>query len=201
MLAVDLHDGLGQILTTMHSELDYLQKIMPSELAEQRERCEELVRNIERMADGVRKTTSFLRPTILDQMVLIPALKRYIREFKERRPDIHLDFKALGFKKRLNPEIELALYRIFQESLTNIVKHSEATKVEIILTYSHPDVILMFRDNGVGCSDTTKKIKANKRNEGIGLLGMRERVLSLGGSLEISSALGKGMTIRADIPV
>ncbi len=199
MLAADLHDELGQILTTMHFELDYLQKTIPSEYTEQRERCEELVRNVERMADSVRKTTSFLRPTLLDHMVLIPALKRYIIEFKERRPDIHVDLKALGFKKRLNPEIELVIYRIFQESLTNIVKHARATKVEIILTYSHPHVILTIRDNGVG--DTTKKMKADKRNEGIGLLSMRERVVSLGGSLEVSSAPGKGMTIRADIPV
>jgi len=133
--------------------------------------------------------------------VLIPALKMYIIEFKERRPDIHVDLKAFGFKKRLNPEIELVIYRIFQESLTNIVKHARATKVEIILTYSHPHVILTIRDNGVGYGDTTKKMKANKKNEGIGLLSMRERVLSLGGSLEVSSTPGKGMTIRADIPV
>jgi PAS domain S-box-containing protein len=201
MLAADLHDELGQILTTMHFGLDNLQKKIPSEFAQQRESCEELIRSVERMADVVRKTTSFLRPTLLDHMVLIPALKRYINEFKERRPDIHVDFKPLGFKKRLNPEIELVLYRIFQESLTNIVKHAQATKVEIILTYSHPHVILTFRDNGVGCSETHKKMKSKKGSEGIGLLSMRERVTSLGGSFEFYSAPGNGMTIRADIPV
>ena len=200
-LAADLHDELGQILTTMHFGLDYLQKIIPAKLAEQKERCEELIRNVERMANIVRKTTSFLRPILLDQMVLIPALKRYISGFKEHRPDILVNFTALGFKKRLNPEIELAIYRIFQEGLTNIVKHAQATEVEIILTYSHPYVILTLRDNGLGYGNEGKKIKARKQNEGIGLLGMRERVVSLGGSFEVSSAPGKGMTIRADIPV
>ena len=199
-VAADLHDELGQILTTMHFGLDDLQKIIPSDFAVQRERCEELIHGVERMAGVVRKTTSFLRPILLDQMVLIPALKRYISEFKEHRPDIHVNFEALGFKKRLNPEIELAVYRIFQEGLTNIVKHAEATEVEIILTYSHPHVILTLRDNGLGCGDTRKQMKAGKKTAGLGLIGMRERVLSLGGSLEVSSAPGKGMTIRADIP-
>ncbi len=199
-VAADLHDELGQILTTMHFELDALQKTIPSDFTEQKERCEELIRSVERMANAVRKTTSFLRPILLDQMVLIPALKRYISEFKEHRPDIHVTFEALGFKSRLNPETELAIYRIFQEGLTNIVKHAEATEVELILTYSHPHVILTIRDNGLGCGDPYQKIKASKRNEGIGLIGMRERVVSLGGSFEVSTAPGKGMTIRADIP-
>ncbi len=200
-VAADLHDELGQILTTMHFGLDDLQRTIPSDAAGQKERCEELIRSVERMANVVRKTTSFLRPILLDQMVLIPALKRYIREFKEHRPDIHLNFEALGFKNRLNPEVELAIYRIFQEGLTNIVKHAEATEVEIILTYSHPHVILTIRDNGLGCGGgPQKKRKVAKRNEGIGLIGMRERVVSLGGSLEVSTAPGKGMTIRADIP-
>ena len=156
---------------------------------------------MERLADIVRKTTAHLRPDILDHMVLVPALERHIDAFKSGQPNIEVNFQALGLKKRLNPEIELAIYRIFQESMKNIAKHAQATKVDILLTYSHPHVILTVRDNGVGCADAGKYRKSRKRNDGIGLRSMRERVLSLGGSFEVSSAPGKGMMIRADIPV
>lgn len=200
LLAADLHDEVGQILTAMHFDLDALQKAMPVEYSGQKQRCEKLVRNVERVADIVRKTTSYLRPDILDQMVLVPALERHIDEFKNSRPDIQVGFRALGLKKRLSPEIELVIYRILQESLTNIAKHANATKVDIILTYSHPHVILTIRDNGVGCASAGSTKKAARNAAGIGLLSMRERVVSLGGSFEVSSAPGKGMIIRADIP-
>ncbi|MDD5171220.1 MAG: PAS domain-containing sensor histidine kinase, partial [Syntrophales bacterium] len=203
MLAADLHDEVGQILTGMHFDLDVLQKSIPPEGVEQRQRCENLVRNVEQLADIVRKTTTYLRPDVLEQIVLIPALTRHIDEFKSHQPEIKVDFQHYGLKKRLHPEIELVIYRIFQEGLTNIAKHAHASKVQIILTYSHPHVILTIRDNGIGCKELGKKKinKKGKNEQGIGLLSMRERVLSFGGSLDISSAPGKGTTIRADIPI
>jgi signal transduction histidine kinase len=200
ILAADLHDEVGQILTAMHFDLDVLQKAILAEYSGQKQRCEKLLRNVERLADIVRRTTSYLRPDILDQMVLIPALERQIDEFKNNRPEIEVNFRALGLKRRLSPEIELVIYRVFQESLTNIAKHANATSVEIMLTYSHPHVILTIRDNGVGCSGMNTRKKARKNTRGIGLPSMRERVMSMGGSFEVSSAPGKGMMIRADIP-
>lgn len=201
MFAGDLHDDVGQILTAMHFDLDSLRKIAPSHDIAQKQRYEKLVRNVEMLADIVRKTTSYLRPDILDMMVLIPALTRHIEKFQANQPGIHVEFKALGLKKRLNPEIELAIYRIVQESLTNIAKHARATSVDIMLTYSHPHVILAVRDNGVGQNESGRERKKRREGEGIGLLTMRERAVSLGGSFEISSLPGKGTTIRAEIPV
>lgn len=201
MFAADLHDEVGQILTAMHFELDALRKSLPPEAAGRGKRYEKLVRNVEMLADIIRKTTSHLRPDILDMMVLVPALSRHIEEFKCSQPGIHVDFKALGLKKRLSPEIELAVYRIVQESLTNIAKHARATAVGIILTYSHPQVILTVRDNGLGHPAADGSRRKRVHGEGIGLLTMRERAVSLGGSFDVSFAPGKGTTIRAEIPV
>jgi signal transduction histidine kinase len=153
------------------------------------------------MADNVRKTTSYLRPDLLDHLGLVPALEWSIHDFTARRTEIEVDFQTLGLKKRLNPKIELALYRLFQECVTNISKHAKATRVEIMLTYSHPRVIFIVRDNGVGHEPSKRGTAAVKGPGGIGLLSMRERVASLGGSIDIASAPGKGTTIRAEIPV
>nr|MBP7342584.1 hypothetical protein [Syntrophaceae bacterium] len=155
---------------------------------------------VERLVDIARDNTSSLRPELNNQVVLLPALLRRVEEFKMNQPGIHVDFSALGFKKRLRPEIELAIYRIVQEGLTNIAKHARATAVDVILTYSHPQVMLTIRDNGAGLP-VPEDAQESKRKEGIGLVAMRERTLSLGGSFEVSSEQGKGTAIRVEIPV
>jgi len=200
-LAVDLHDEFGQILTSLHLDLEALQSSLPNEFVEQKERCGRLIRMVEGLADSTRRTTSYLRPDLLDHLGLVPTLEWYISEFTSRRPETRMDLQAIGFKKRLTPEIELVLYRIFQECLTNISKHAKATHVEIILTYSHPRVILIIRDNGVGYKQAKKELTPRRRSRGIGLLSMRERVASFGGSIDISTAPSKGTAVRVDIPV
>jgi signal transduction histidine kinase len=174
-----------------------MQRSIPVEFMEQKKRCDGLIQIVERLADSVRKTTSYLRPDLLDHLGLVPTLEWYINEFTDRWPEIQVEFQVLGLKKRLNPEIELVLYRIFQECLTNIYKHAKAKRVEIILTYSHPRVIFITRDNGVGYVQARK----GKSSRGIGLPSMKERVASFGGSVDISSTPGRGTTIRVDLPV
>jgi PAS domain S-box-containing protein len=196
-LAADLHDEFGQALTSLHFDLEAMQRSIPVEFMEQKKRCDGLIQIVERLADSVRKTTSYLRPDLLDHLGLVPTLEWYINEFTDRWPEIQVEFQVLGLKKRLNPEIELVLYRIFQECLTNIYKHAKAKRVEIILTYSHPRVIFITRDNGVGYVEARR----GKSSRGIGLPSMKERVASFGGSVDISSAPGRGTTIRVDLPV
>lgn len=200
-LAADLHDELGQALTSLHFDLEAMETSLGTELGEQRKRCQRLIRTVEQMADNVRKTTSYLRPDLLDHLGLIPALEWSIHDFTARRTETEVDFQTLGLKKRLNPKIELALYRLYQECMTNISKHANATRVEIMLTYSHPRVIFIVRDNGVGHEPLKRGTVTGKASGGIGLLSMRERVASLGGSIDIVSSPGKGTTIRAQIPV
>ena len=196
-LAADLHDEFGQALTSLHFNLEVMQGSIPVELMEPKKQCDGLIQIVERLADSVRKTTSYLRPDLLDHLGLVPTLEWYIHEFTDRWPEIQVEFQVLGLKKRLNPEMELVLYRIFQECLTNIYKHAKAKRIEIILTYSHPRVIFIIRDDGIGYEQTRK----GKSSRGIGIPSMKERVASLGGSVDISSTPGRGTTIRADLPV
>lgn len=200
-LARDLHDEFGQALTSLHFDLEALCRNIPPQLADQKKRCGAVIQTVERLADSVRKTTSYLRPDLLDHLGLIPTLEWYIQEFTGRWPDVQVDFQTLGLKKRLSPEIEIVLFRIFQEGLTNISKHAKASRIEIMLTYSHPRVIFMIRDDGVGYKQPKKGSVPAGTLRGIGLLSMRERVASFGGSIDITSAPGRGTSVRVDIPI
>jgi len=191
-LAQDLHDEFGQTLAALHMNAETLQKSIPEQ---QKEEIGDLIGLIEHLGDKIRSISSDLRPDLLDDLGLVPTLEWYIKEFSEKRQDIHIDFQTVGFRKRLASEIELVIYRIFQESVNNIVKHAKGEKVDVTLTYSHPNVIFIIKDDGVGFDEQTKG------KDGIGLLGMRERVVAVNGHIEIRSVINKGTTIRVEIPV
>lgn len=200
-LAADLHDQMGQTLTVMRFDLENLFYHL-SKLPEEGKRMyDRLMQNVELLADHLRKATFYMRGDILDQKMLIAVLNQLVEEFKGRHPEIEVNFQSLGFKRRLNPEIELTIYRIFQEALRNISKHARATKVEIMLTYSHPRVILTIRDNGRGFYFQSKEDRERILASGIGIISMKERVASFGGQMEVISAPGKGTMVRFDLPV
>jgi len=196
-IAQDLHDELGQALSTLQFGMNALMDSIPVTLERQRSNCERIVSGIERMGDMIRHISAELRPVILDQLGLIPALKSLVESFRQNNVGIRIDFEAVGLKKRLNSEIEIALYRIVQEALTNVAKHGRASRASIFLTLSYPNIIVTVRDNGIGF-DKKKFFSSDKKvSGGIGLLGMRERIDALGGEIEIRTAPGKGTIIRA----
>jgi signal transduction histidine kinase len=195
-LAQDLHDEFGQTLAALHMSAESLHSSIPEELKEQKEKIGSLIQLIEHLGDKIRSISSDLRPDLLDDLGLVPTLEWYIKEFHEKKQDIRLNFQAIGFvRKRLSPDAELVLYRIFQESINNIVKHAKAQETNVTLTYSHPNVIFIIKDNGVGFDEKTRG------KDGIGLLGMRERVVAMKGIIDIRSAIGKGTTVRVELPV
>jgi signal transduction histidine kinase len=193
-LAQDLHDEFGQTLAALHMNVETLWNAIPEEMAGQKKNINDIILLIEQLGDKIRSISSDLRPDLLDDLGLVPTLEWYIKEFEEQHPDIHIDFHAVGLKKRLNSDIELVLYRIFQESLNNVLKHANAKTVSIMLTYNYPKTILIIKDDGDGFDPLA-------RSTGIGLIGMRERAVSMGGSVEIRSVKGKGTSIRTEVPV
>lgn len=193
-LAQDLHDEFGQTLTALHFGLEGLTGTIPSRMEDQRIRLDGLTILIEQLGDKIRNITSDLRPDLLDDLGLIPTLDWYIEEFRMNHEEIEVEFQAAGFRKRLPPEMEIVIYRIFQEGLNNVVKHAKASHVNVTLTYSHPQVIFILKDDGVGFDET-------KSSDGIGLLGMRERVDSVKGIIDIRSVKNKGTTIRVELPI
>lgn len=193
-LAQDLHDEFGQTLAALHMGVESLWKSMPEDMIEQKRHIAELIDLIEQLGDKIRSISSDLRPDLLDDLGLVPTIEWYLKEFGDRHSAIRTDFQAVGMKKRLPLEQELVLYRIFQESLNNVLKHARAHHVGVRLTYSYPKVILLVQDDGVGFA-------TDQRSAGIGIIGMRERAVSMEGTLDIRSVRGKGTMVRVELPV
>jgi PAS domain S-box-containing protein len=200
-LAQDLHDELSEVLTAVYFGMEALHNSIPGKLKDQRKKCMELIGEIEEIGDRIRNISSDLRPAMLDDLGLIPTIEWYISDFINRRQGIEIDLETIGVKKRLDPEIEIVLYRILQEGLNNIAKHAKASHVKVLLTFNHPKIIFTIKDDGVGF-EMTKGISAKGfKSHGIGLAGLRERVASAGGSIDIRSRKGKGTLIRAELPI
>ena len=133
-----------------------------------------------------------------EKQMLSRKLIEGIEDFGSRFKDLKIDFQSIGFKRRLPPEVEIVIYRIFQEGLNNVTKHSNAT---IKLTASHPEVIFIIQDNGDGFEQMENEMPKKETSLGIGLLSMKERVASLNGSINIKSIVKKGTVIRVGLPM
>ena len=191
-LARELHDETGQALTSILLGLRTVEEAggesdMRAAVAEVRE----LVRAT---LQDVRQLAVELRPKALDDFGLVAALERLTDTFREQT-GIALEFHSTLPPERLSPEIETALYRIVQESLTNIVKHARAGSVSITLGRKRNAVTAVVEDDGVGFDP------ARTREDGLGLIGMRERVALVGGRLTIESRRGAGTTFVVEVPV
>lgn len=199
-LAADLHDEFGQALTSLKFDMEKLQQRITDRTGEEVSLCDRIMKKIADLSENIRSTTSKLRPDLLDHLGLVPTLEWFIEDFKKHRSKIKIQFQAMGFKRRLGPNIELVLYRVFQESLNNILKHSGADLIDIKLTCSHPKVIFLCRDNGQGFSVTENGLPRDGIM-GIGLLSMKERVDSLNGKFKLISAKGKGTIVKVELPM
>ncbi len=188
-IAREMHDELGQLLTGFKMDVSWLRK----KLAETSdpaisEKLENMISVIDESVKFVRNLASELRPSILDDLGLIPALEWHCHEF-EKRHNIKVEFHSEVQEPNINSVIATGLFRMFQESLTNVARHSNATKVVASLRSVNDEISLSIMDNGKGfdTSLTSKKT--------LGLLGMKERAAMLGGKMEIISEPGKGTTI------
>jgi len=190
-LARELHDETGQALTSI---LLGLRTIEEAEGAEEMKAAVGDVRELVRSTlQDVRELAVELRPKALDDFGLVAALERLTLNFQEQT-GISLAFHSTLGSDRLPPEVETALYRIVQESLTNIVKHARAGSVSILVGRKDGAVSVVVEDDGIGFDP------ARTREEGLGLIGMRERVALLGGRLTIESRPGAGTTFVAEVP-
>jgi PAS domain S-box-containing protein len=200
-LAADLHDEFGQALTLLQLDVEALRHSLPAEQEGSQGICLKVMEQIQQLADKIRDTTSRLRPDMLDHLGLVPTLQWSLDDFRKRWPGVDIEFQSVGLKRRLSPDAELVLYRVFQEGLNNIGRHARAKTVAIQLTYSHPLVIFIVKDDGVGFDMDHVGFPDKHERLGIGLLSMKERVASLGGTLQISSSVGKGTTIRVELAI
>jgi len=193
-LARELHDDLGQSLTAIKMNLSWLSAHpgVPPETVSAR-----IVSSMDladRTIGAVRRLASDLRPGVLD-LGLQAAIEWQIEEFRYHA-DIRCELELAPDEIPLNPDQQVTLFRIFQETLTNVARHSRADLVTTRLTVEGGQVILAVQDNGRGITPG----EMAKRSS-LGLLGMRERVMSLGGSIEIEGRHGAGTLVRVSVPV
>ena len=190
-LARELHDETGQALTSILLGLKPLEEALAGHpahgaLAELREQVVSALQDVRRLAVE-------LRPAVLDDFGLVPALERLTDAFAEQT-GIRVDFRSALGETRPTSEVETALYRVVQESLTNIVKHAAARSVSVSLARRESGVAAVIEDDGAGFDPRAV------REDGVGLLGMRERLALLDGRLEVESRPGAGTTIVAEVP-
>lgn len=198
-VARELHDETSQVLTSLLISLAVLEETITS--PEARDRIAETRQLAHQTLRAIRSISIDLRPSALDDLGLLPALRWYIKEYQQKF-GIEIDFQATGIKERFTSEIETAFYRIVQEALTNVARHTNAQKVSVILKEQYNAIDATITDNGSGF-DVEKLLKKPDigQERGWGLVGMLERAQLLDGSLHIESQLGKGTTIRIHIPV
>jgi signal transduction histidine kinase len=189
-LARELHDETGQALTSILLGLRTVESAKTHDGV--KEAAEELRELVLSTLHDVRSLAVELRPKALDDFGLEPALERLTTTFAEQT-GISVDYHA-RLPERLPADIETALYRIVQEALTNIVKHAQATRVSIVVTRQRNSVKAVIEDDGVGFEEE------EAHEDGLGLLGMRERLQLVGGRFAIESDAGSGTTIVAEVP-
>jgi signal transduction histidine kinase len=193
-LSRELHDESGQLLTALTVQLGLLDRNL-DQPEDMREKIEELKSTANEIQENLHQLAINLRPASLDHIGLVATLRQFITEFN-RQYNFSVDFEAVGLEsKRLPSDVETTIFRIVQESLTNVILHAQAKQVDVLLNLHNQQVILIVEDDGIGFVPTSFGTEDH-----LGLFGMRERVEMLGGTFMIESSPGKGTTIKAEVP-
>jgi two-component system sensor kinase len=199
-IARELHDQLGRCLTAIKMDVAGIERGLTGGAAEGNfqalsERTKRMSQTLDETVYTVRRISAELRPGVLDDLGLAAAIEWQARDF-EARSGVSCVIRVLEEDLRLSRDQSTALFRIFQESLTNVARHAQATKVWVNLSEEEDAVVLEVEDNGVGISPG---LIAERRS--LGLLGMRERVAVFGGAIELSGVPGQGTAVAVRMPV
>lgn len=194
-IAREIHDELGQLLTTMKIHLALLPEEIKNDVTAALQRTTELKKQVDIAIGTVKNIITKLRPGLLDDLGLVAAIEWQAHEFQERT-GIVCDLCLPAEELHLNPELTTAIFRIFQETLTNISRHANATRVTIHFGKSKNLLELIVADNGRGISD-----EEINNPHSFGIIGIRERVQSWNGTITITGQPENGTTIAITIPI
>jgi PAS domain S-box-containing protein len=192
-IARELHDEIGQTLTLVKINLQTMQRL--SDAPALAAHLEESISTVERALQQVRTLSLDLRPSLLDDLGLVPALRWYV-DRQAQQAGLSMEFAADPLEQRLPPDLEITCFRLVQEALTNVVRHAQAQRVSVELRRRDGELQLVICDDGVGF-DVQDALQRAVRGASLGLLGMQERILSVGGQIEFESAPTRGTEIRA----
>ncbi len=192
-IAYAVHDEAGQLLVAVHLALADMARTLPAGQREKIRQMEELLNRVEKQ---LRRYSHELRPTILDDLGWIPAI-RFLAEGVSKRANLNIEIKT-AVACRLPGPVEIVLYRIIQEALTNTAKHSKAKRVWIRISRKRQMIFCSIEDDGKGFD--VMAIQAAGKRRGLGLIGMQERLNGIGGTLSIDSNPGRGTKILIQLP-
>lgn len=192
-IAHAVHDDAGQSLVAVHLALAELSPALPPAQQDQLANIEHLLEKVERQ---LRHYSHELRPTVLDDLGWVPAL-RFLAGAVSKRTNLPVEIKTRVLK-RLPPAVEIALYRIVQEALTNITKHANASRASVQIFRENGDLCCMVRDDGAGFDVDAVRTHGHA---GLGLIGIQERANAIGGTLSIDSAPGRGTKLLIRFPI
>jgi signal transduction histidine kinase len=198
-IAHELHDQTIQMLTLLTQRLDGIKDRnmpLPSEVSEELMKVREMS---EQVSKELREFIRNIHPPILDDLGVIPAIRRLLLESTERM-GINSDFRPMGEEKRLSPRIEVGIFRITQAALWNIERHAQATEVSMAISLTRDEAKLDISDNGIGF-EVPPIVSSLYASGKFGILGMHERAESIGGKLEVQSIPHKGTTISLSVPI
>jgi signal transduction histidine kinase len=194
-LARELHDDTIQAVIALKQRVQLAQKLVTEPNA--KESLKSLEELAEQTIENLRRLTRALRPIYLEDLGLVTALEMLVREVGQANK-LQVEFFKSGQERRLAREVELSLYRIAQEALNNVAKHSNATRAEVKITYGASEIQMKVSDNGKGLSVPNSPAEFALKGH-FGLLGIQERVDLIGARLEIQSALGKGANLTVKL--
>lgn len=195
MIAQEIHDELGQVLTALKIQVSLLANKLKSDQEPLKQKLNSLSKMIDSSVESVQKISSKLRPGILDELGLIAAIEWQTEEF-EKLTSVKCSLVIPKEELNLGKDKSTAIFRIFQEALTNIARHSEATRAQISLLNYQSNIFLEIHDNGKGI--TSEQIKDFKS---LGIHGMEERAMVFGGQVYIEGISGKGTKVKVEIPI
>ncbi|KOR95864.1 sensor histidine kinase [Geobacillus stearothermophilus] len=195
-LSREIHDGPAQLLAHVLLRSDLVEKVIKERgteaaIAEIRD-FRKMVRSA---LSEVRRIIYDLRPMALDDLGLVPTLKKYLQTTEEYNNGVHISFVHIGEEIRLPSRMEAAVFRLVQESVQNALKHAEARHIDVKMEVTCHHLLVSVKDDGKGFDPSVKKENA------FGLIGMRERVELLGGTLDIRSKIGSGTTVFIRVPL
>lgn len=193
-LARELHDELGQCITAIQADAESIRDLSRNRDKRIETSASAILDVSSRIYEVVHAMMQRLRPGVLDDLGLVEALKEELSTWQDRHPKIEANFDAAGSLDCLDERININIYRIVQECLTNIARHAGATRVSISLYGNIDSLLLSVSDNGQGLDQSVP-------SDGLGLVGMRERAEGLGGEFMLESAKGAGVTVRIKIPL
>jgi PAS domain S-box-containing protein len=194
-LSRELHDSLGQVLTALKIDLSVLAQRMPPSSRSLRAKLRAAQALVDTAMEVTHRVATELRPGILDDLGLVPAVRWAALEF-ERRTGLGCATEIRGLEAGVDDALATTIFRILQEALTNVARHADASSVQVTLAEDGRELTLVVQDDGKGIAATDAG-----RARNLGLLGMRERVSAWGGSVEVRGQPERGTTVHVRIPL